>query len=82
MIFPITLSYDYPGLWFVTTVDYDAEWTGDSWRGSHIESAKTPDKALQEYKEWLWLENGGEETIELEIIGPSIELEHKKFYVK
>lgn len=77
---PVQLYYDSWLGWCVTTQDYDAEWTGDGWRGSHIEHGATPEEALQNYLDWLWEE--GEDYFILEVEGPTESIEVHEWLVK
>lgn len=65
--------------WCVTVKDYDCKITENGYRGSHIESGNTPEEAIQNYQDYLTDE--GEENFELEVTGPSIEIEHRKYFV-
>jgi len=78
---PVTLWYDYPGLWFCTTQNYDASCEdGETWSGSHIENGNTPEDALQNYRDWL--DGEGEKDFILEVEGPTESLEIHAWLVK
>lgn len=68
-VIEVTLSYDAWAKWFVHEKDYDAEWNGERWRGSHTEYGKTMEEALQNYRDYL--EGEGKENFVLEITGPN-----------
>lgn len=70
---PVTLTYDWSpwGWWQVTKQDYEP--------GDQICYGETQAEALENYHEYLWDE--GHENFILEVEGPTIEIQHKKYYV-